>query len=528
MSSSKIYKSRANGKQHGDVFTKPEVTGYMLDEAGYVASRNLSQLSIMEPSCGEGNFLMPVIQRLAQSADTFGFDLNEAFHKCVFAFDIDPEKVNTCIQHIKANFPEIIHPEQNIIAEDYLLNTHPCVDIVVGNPPYIRYEEIPKDILPYYRTFSTFFYRADMYVPFFEKSLSELKPGGTHCFICANRWMRNQYGKKLRQLIATHYNIEKIVNMESAHAFQEQVLAYPAITVIRNAKHTDFLRYTEVCQVDNLRDASFRLLGSPTGNDWSRVFTTEHQGLSLIEEQNFKIGIGVATGADAVFTSKELKDKVEADLILPAINARDLYGNQMNWGGKYLLNPYDSNGKLIVLDQYPLAKSYLEEHQARLAARHIARKHPSRWYATIDAVSATLKDEPKILLPDISGNSYIFVDEGNYYPLHNIYYIKGNGMRPLRLLAAILMSDFVRDQLHGLTNRMNGGYARWQSQYLRKLQIPTLAHITKETGNALLRCYEDRDLEGINRYVKQILAAEKKTAASKKRVQEGTLLPLTF
>ncbi len=528
MSSSKIYSPRSNGRQHGDVFTKPEVVSFMLDEVNYVASRNLSQVTIMEPSCGEGAILLAIVQRLAESSAAFGFDLNEAFHHCVFASDIDTEKTDICIRQIHAAFPEIVHPEKNIVAEDYLLSTHSSVDIVVGNPPYIRYEEIPEDKLADYRAFPTFFYRADIYVPFFEKSLSELNPGGTHCFICANRWMRNQYGKKLRQLIAQYYSIEKIVNLEGADAFQEQVLAYPAITVIRNTMHKGSLKYMEVRQVSKLTAPEYQSLPSPKGDDWTRVFTQEHQDLSLIEEQNFKIGIGVATGADAVFISSALKGRVEDSLLLPAVNARDLCGNRMNWGEKYLLNPYDSAGKLILLDHYPLAKAYLEAHKAHLASRHMAKKYPARWYGTIDAVTPMLKREPKILLPDISANSYVFVDEGNYYPLHNIYYIKGNGIRQLRLLAAILMSDFVREQLNSLTNRMNGGYARWQSQYLRKLRIPTISRIAEATATALLRCYDERDLDGINFHVKKILAKEKNTQTNNRGNGQVTQLILTF
>lgn len=79
-----------------------------------------------------------------------------------------------------------------------------------------------------------------------------------------------------------------------------------------------------------------------------------------------------------------------------------------------------------------------------------------------------LQNTPKILLPDISGNSLLFIDEGRFYPLHNIYYITGEDIHQLKFLCSILMSDFVRKQIQRLSNNMNGGYARWQSQNLRK------------------------------------------------------------
>ena len=50
--------------------------------------------------------------------------------------------------------------------------------------------------------------------------------------------------------------------------------------------------------------------------------------LVTIEERGFMVGIGVATGADSIFIAKDLPSKVEKELLLPALNARD-----MSWGG---------------------------------------------------------------------------------------------------------------------------------------------------------------------------------------------------
>ena len=43
--------------KNGSIYTKPEIVSFMLDEIGYVDDKNLSQISIMEPSCGEGVFI---------------------------------------------------------------------------------------------------------------------------------------------------------------------------------------------------------------------------------------------------------------------------------------------------------------------------------------------------------------------------------------------------------------------------------------------------------------------------------------
>lgn len=503
----------------------------MLDLVDYNPDKDLSALSIMEPSCGDGEFLVEIVHRLQLSAWRFGFDLNNAYHTCVHASDIDATKIKKCLDRLNALFPAIIHPEKNIKVEDYLLNDQPQVDIVVGNPPYIRYEQIPAAKLPIYKKlFPTFYYRADMYVLFYEKSLRQLKPHGRHCFICSNRWMRNQYGRVLRKMVAQSFRIEKITNMEGADAFQEDVLAYPSVTLFSNDKQNDSYLYSEISSVSQLRNEETVVRPCPDDEDWSRMFTNDssYDLFPLIEEQGFKIGIGVATGADKIFVSPDLKGKIEESLLLPAINGQDLRGNQMNWNGRLLFNPYKENGELINLDSYPLCKAYLENHREALSNRAKAKNNPSKWYGTIDRIYPALRQEAKILLPDISGNSFIFVDEGNYYPLHNIYYIMGGTSRLLYLLAAILMSDFVRSQLASLTNHMNGGYPRWQSQYLKKLRIPVISSIPNDLADKLLHSYQTRSIDGINYYVSQIIEARKHDSKGKARKQKPAQLQLAF
>ena len=76
--------------------------------------------------------------------------------------------------------------------------------------------------------------RADIYVGFFERGLQLLRPQGRLGFICADRWMHNQYGAQLRKLISSSFAVESVVTMHDVDAFEQDVSAYPAITVIRS------------------------------------------------------------------------------------------------------------------------------------------------------------------------------------------------------------------------------------------------------------------------------------------------------
>ena len=505
MSSNSVYGLRANGNGHGDVPTSPEVVKYMLDLVGYVACRNLSDVRILEPSCGDGEFIIEIVKRLKESSLVYGFNVQVAFQQCVYGYDIVAEKIERCKQRLEALGFDTTFSQ--IKVGDFLQSRLPEMDIVVGNPPYVRYENIPAVQIDFIKkTFPTFHYRADLYIPFFEKSLRLLKPNGQHCFICANRWLKNEYGKKLRRLVASCFRLEKIINLEHADAFKEEVLAYPAITLIANSRTAPTFEYAEIDKVSELTDLKMESRETPVSDDWTTTFnrTVNSDHLYSIEELGFKIGIGVATGADNVFISSQLPDVVEHELLLPALNAKDLRGDQLIWHGEYLLNPYSSNGELIDLSRYPLAAKYLGCHQNRLAKRHVAQKNASKWYKTIDRILPQLKSEAKILLPDMSGNRYIFIDEGNYYPLHNLYYITGHSVRELKILSAILMSNNIRQQIGNITNNMNGGFPRWQSQYLRKLKVPNIGLLDKVLCDQLINCYDIWDYDKINTLVDQI------------------------
>lgn len=529
MSLNDAYGLRANGKRHGDVFTLPEVVNYMLDIAGYIPDKNLSQVSILEPACGDGEFVLEILRRLSKSAKLYNFDFNEAAHSNIYAYEIDHVKIDVALHRINELCLDLENPPGLIKNANFLTANHlpAAVDIVVGNPPYVRYEQLPEDVIDFCkRSFDTFHYRADLYVPFYEKTLRMLKAGGKHCFICSDRWLRNEYGKKLRKLVADKFNIECIIDLKRVNPFQEKVSAYTSIVLLSKMPKRAYFSYSSIHGLSDLGNAKIMMKPSPRNDDWSCSFVgfDSCDNLYGIEEFGLKIGIGVATGADSVFISKDLPQMVEKELLLPLITGRELRGNSMRSTGLYILNPFNPDGSLIDLSQYPRAAAYLQQHKEKLEKRHVAKKSPQAWYRTIDKINPGLIGRPKILLPDMSANTFIFVDAGAFYPAHNLYYITGSDVRNLELLSAILMSKFVTCQLSSIANTMNGGFVRWQSQYLHKLRIPNLFDMDVEASE-LLDAYHKHDLAGIDTIVERILRRTIDYGTSR---SEGFQLPLFF
>ncbi len=511
-----MYGKRSNGKEHGVVLTKPEVVKSMLDLIGYTSNNDLSKKVIVEPSAGEGAFVVEILERLFISSKKYLFNFREALINLHF-YEINEHSVSLLKERIlillkeKAvnDLPKIVHQG------DYLTEDVPKSDYIIGNPPYVRHENIPEKNKAKYKTlFKTFNQRSDLYIPFFEKSLNLLKPDGALCFISSNRWLKNQYGKNLRNLISQRFNLYQAINLEQASPFEEDVIAYPSIFHIKNNGSNVNSYFYELNNINSLSRIQNNVikpireirLGSTKGEWFSHntYETKNRDNLSLIEKQNFKIGIGVATGKDSVFIGNDFQEKVEKELLIPILSSKDLKGDAFKWQGNYLINPFNSDGSLIYLDSYPKAKEYFNKYKEILQKRHIAKKNILNWYKTIDKIYIDLYKQPKILLPDITGNKYIFIDEGNFYPHHNLYYISSNNIEELKILACFLMSDFVKNQLNENGNKMNGGYCRWQSQNLRKILIPFIHAIPLRYRERLVESYEKMEIENINEIISSI------------------------
>ena len=139
----------------------------------------------------------------------------------------------------------------------------------IGNPPYVRQELIPDVLMTEYRRrFSTIYDRADIYVPFIERSLSLLAPGGQLGFICADRWMKNRYGGPLRRLIAEKFHLRYFVDMVDTNAFHSDVIAYPAIVVIsREKQKATRIAFRPAINASELQGLSRAMLTPKLGKD---------------------------------------------------------------------------------------------------------------------------------------------------------------------------------------------------------------------------------------------------------------------
>lgn len=505
---------RRGGRKHGEVFTNPDVVKFILDEVGYVSTLDLRNIKILEPASGKGAFSLEIIQRLHHSSESYGFDFFEAM-KNVYLVELDQTNFNA-LKELLSSAVKLISGNPDMALSAHLfqnnfltLSLKDKFDCVVGNPPYIRHEIIPEDHKNLYKSlFKTFKFRADLYIPFFEKSLSLLNESGTLCFICSNRWLNNQYGKELRSLVSTKYHLTKLVNIEKSSPFDEAVTAYPCIvTITKKVSHLHTLYFESQQRDIDFNTLIFEKLKTPVNHNWDNLFVQydlNHSALQGIKEQGFEIGIGVATGADSIFIRKKSElNGIERNRVLPLLRSADLKEGVLDWGQYYVINPFDGD-KLCELEEYPHLKKYLEDNKELLLKRHVSQKAPGNWYKTIDKIKGNLLSLPKLLLPDLAGSKYLLIDEGKYYPHHNLYYITGPNKDSLKVLASILMSNFSKNQISQIGIRMNGGLPRYQAQSLKKLRIPNLSQLGA-SYDILIKAYDNRDFNAMNQVMQNYM-----------------------
>ena len=523
-----IYAQRASGREHGSVATREEVVDFMLDRCGYTGSNNLSKTTLLDPSAGDGAFIIAALQRLFDSSRRFEFDFRRAASN-LMAVEIDgtksqrlEEEIVRCVKKMGVDGFE---PGRLVTNCDFLTGDVPAFDIVVGNPPYVRHENIPEDKKSAYRIrFKCFRHRSDIYVAFFEKALGCLSKAGRLCFVCPDRWLKNMYGGNLRDYVSEGFGVPLVVDLNEVSAFKENVDSYPMVIMANADTGLENIEWFKIHDIACLKHAlpgtrarkrcprcAYKKIRKPrTGEVWSfgnrtvRVPNT----FTGIEHQGFKVSIGVATGADSVFIRKDWAGVAESDLLLPIVLSKDIVGGEIKWSKNYVLNPFGKDGRLVNLDEYPLAGKYLQDNKERLGGRHVAKKRPENWYRTIDAVHHGLVQRPKLLLPDLKKDNAIAMDHGKYYPHHNLYYITGGSVEDLKVLGAVLLSETLLEQLDSVGVHMRGGYTRWQAQSVRRLLIPHIQSVPDTIRHELASSFEKRDRHAINlvlgRYLKRL------------------------
>jgi adenine-specific DNA-methyltransferase len=328
-------------KTRGVVFTPANIAKFM---ASYID--NSRKRNILEPSCGMGNFIEHI----------------NPVHN-ITCIDIEKEYIKHCsakFKHTKCILKNFIH-----------YKTNDKFDYIIGNPPYIKIQNIaPDDLMVMRREYPEFMQgNTNIYIYFIIKCFDLLSDDGKLIFIVPNTWLYSKSFSKLKDFIFKNQWMELLIDFKHQQVF-DNVSTYTSI-IILTKRPNKFYYYSESLTQKFIKKSY----------ENKKITSTL---LSIISPK-----IGLMTLKDAVFIIKKFKiangnvyfTKNNTDYVIERDACKTILKVSKNM--VYLVvYPYDSNAKVMdnFEKMYPKAYNYLLEYKRDLDNRDKGKKPYKYWY----------------------------------------------------------------------------------------------------------------------------------------------------
>jgi len=291
-------------------------------------------------------------------------------------------------------------------------------DAIIGNPPYVRIQNLVKyapEEIKYYQSIISGYSVAnketiDKYYVFIQRAIALLNSNGLLGYIVPHKFFLIKGGKGLREFITSNSQISKITHFGVTQVFPDRS-TYTAILILQKAKKTEFQfkRVRKITPELLEKQDAFVAYQTDAFNadpwiflspDTERVFYKLRSNQSVPLKELAEICVGLQTSADKIYIFKPESEtsstyrfnkngrqwEVEKDICLPAIydlsfgvydtittNARILFPYSVENDGAHIFNEeyFETN--------FPLAWSYLQEHMSQLEKRSLQGNNP-KWY----------------------------------------------------------------------------------------------------------------------------------------------------
>ena len=345
---------------------------------------------ICEPSVGKGIFVFSLLEYFR--SDNNISQLVNFVENNLFCYDINTSFISELKEMLQAYFNILGHNVKlnlsNIKVGDFLKDEG-TYDIIIGNPPYIRIQNLNKEYLTQIKCDlkSLQLGNVDMYYAFIEKSLMSAKKIG---FITPNSFIKTKSGEFLRKLLIDRinyiydFNVDKVWN---------SISTYTCIFTCSDISDTITYQTKNNIIVKNKSEMS--------QHKWmfNSIGGGEHNVMDMIHSYNG----GIATLCDKVFkVEKDNKHKIERDICVKIIK-----GTKTKDFSEYelIIYPYDENNNIIseqiLMDKYPNCYKYLLDNKDKLLNRDKGKTYRyDAWYAYGRKQGMLKKTEGiKVILP---------------------------------------------------------------------------------------------------------------------------------
>ncbi len=417
--------------------------------------------------------------------------------------------------------------DQNVQAEffdlEWMYGIADGFDIAIGNPPYVRQEQI-KELKPLLQQqYECYTGIADLYVYFYERSFRTLKDGGVLTYISSNKYFRSGYGEKLRHYLSTRATIRQLIDFGDAPVFT--AISYPSIILLQKAPPNNnavraltwrpgppIEEFDAVFRAESfdmpqreLKADSWRLESKPVLRLLEKL---RNSGTPLGGYVNGRIYRGIVTGLNEAFVvNRETRDRLiaehksSAEVLKPFLRGRDVKRWRVEYQDLWLI--FTRRG--IDIKKYPAIYDHLHQFRKALMPGAPGGRKPGsyNWYEIQDNIAYWQEfEKPKVLYPDIYEHQSFVFDINGYFCANTCYFIPFNDT----WLCGLLNSKLIEWFYSLVSNKVRGGYLRAFTDYMTQVPIPDQAKfesLGKLTDKILAakRANPDADVSALEREI---------------------------
>ena len=462
-----------------------------------------SEISLNDPKVKKLRKLSGDLYQMTNQGQLFEMSKKEKadWNKKVTQLTEETKKLETEIEEIKANkifenafewrfeFPEVLNDDGDFVG----------FDVVIGNPPYIRVQNLEHSIIDYFKSnYKSFFQKADIYLLFIEKAISLLKENSGLSFINPTLFLSSDYGQGLREFL-TQYKVSRIVDFGDLPIFEEAI-TYTGIFFISksNPENIQFKKIESLSNIiSSLNEPKYESFNQSNFGKENWVLKNDKHNNLLNKLQSLQnlgsiavINSGCFTGFDKAFfvDDKSIEENnLEEDVIKPVIMGKEPKKYKLQKPIKKCIYPYklgNNNETEIIEEQefkesFPNCYNYLLNFKSDLENRMDSRKTFKEmgrvWYSYTRKGLINIFDEKKILVGYIvSNNTYCLDEIGYMFSVGRVFAIQPNDKQLSEIILGILNSKVSEFLMTSLCPIKQGGFYKISSQYLNSFPIPNL------------------------------------------------------
>ncbi|WP_349717434.1 class I SAM-dependent DNA methyltransferase [Campylobacter jejuni] len=459
-------------------------------------------------------------------------------------FDFDEKEATKEFANLKKEYDNIFNLESNhpfewrfefpeILDDD---GNFKGFDLIIGNPPYIRQEELKELKSHLAKNYKVYKGTSDIYTYFYELGFNVLKDrGGVLSYITSNKYTRAGYGEALREFLLKNVKFLEYTDLNGIKVFDSATVDTSILCFEKSKSKDNKFKYLalsneilKTCAYDIGLYKDFAEFSQNSLSKESFTFSDENTsalkakieriGTPLKEWQGLNIYRGILTGYNEAFiitTEKRneilanCKDEAEkertAKLIRKMLRGRDIKRYSYEWAGLWVIFiPWHfpnvekpktmSENEQDLKEQYPSLYKHLLSHKERLSKRNKDETGIRyEWYC-LQRWGANYYQEfekKKIVYSEIVRKPQFYLDVNlNFYAEATSFILTGEN---LKYLIAFLNNDFVAfifKTFYAGGNLGENGF-RYKKAFLEKLPIPKINSKNQKLANELVNLVDE-------------------------------------